>query len=241
VIVNATGAWIDESAASLGARLNERLVSGTKGSHLILDNPALMAALNGQMIYFEHMRWPGLHRVPLSWPRAGRVDRPAGDKAGRTACSTEERDYILGACRGLFPGDPGHAGIRSSMPMPASGPCRSAMPISPAASRAGMPVRRLHGAVPQIGMVGGKWTTYRAFAEETVDLVLADLGLARQVSTRTWPLAAGRVFGPAGGGACGQQGLTARTRGASGRPLRNPRGRWRGSAPRRRPPCPACR
>ncbi len=44
----------------------------------------------------------------------------------------------------------------------------------------GHAVRRLHGAVPQIGMVGGKWTTYRAFAEETVDVVLADLGRARR-------------------------------------------------------------
>ena len=64
VIVNATGAWIDESAASLGARSGERLVSGTKGSHLILENPALRTALNGHMIYFEH----GDGRVCIVFP-----------------------------------------------------------------------------------------------------------------------------------------------------------------------------
>ena len=43
-------------------------------------------------------------------------------------------------------------------------------------------------------MVGGKWTTYRAFAEETVDLVLADLGLARRASTRDLPIGGGAGF-----------------------------------------------
>jgi glycerol-3-phosphate dehydrogenase len=43
-------------------------------------------------------------------------------------------------------------------------------------------------------MVGGKWTTYRAFAEETVDLVLADLGLARKASTRDLAIGGGADY-----------------------------------------------
>lgn len=193
MIVNATGAWIDESAATLGARLNERLVSGTKGSHVILENPALMAALQGQMIYFEHSDG----RVCIVFPYLGRVLAGSTDlrvnSAGRTACSTEERDYILGALQELFPAIPisaeqivySYAGIR---PLPVSD-----ADFTGRISR-GHTVRRLDGPVPQIGMVGGKWTTYRAFAEETVDVVLADLGLARQVSTRDMPIGGGAGF-----------------------------------------------
>jgi glycerol-3-phosphate dehydrogenase len=193
VIVNATGAWIDESAAILGARLNERLVSGTKGSHLILDNPALMSALNGHMIYYEHDDG----RVCIVFPYLGRVLAGSTDlrvnAAGRTPCSLEERDYILGALQGLFPAIPvspdqivyAYAGIR---PLPVSD-----ADFTGRISR-GHAVRRLHGAVPQIGMVGGKWTTYRAFAEETVDLVLADLGLARRASTRDMAIGGGAGY-----------------------------------------------
>lgn len=193
LIVNATGAWIDESAATLGAQLNERLVSGTKGSHLILENPALMAALNGQMIYFEH----GDGRVCIVFPYLGRVLAGSTDlrvnTAGRTACSPEERDYILGALQELFPAIPiaagqivySYAGIR---PLPVSD-----ADFTGRISR-GHTVRRLHGVVPQIGMVGGKWTTYRAFAEETVDMVLGDLGLARRTNTRDLPIGGGAGF-----------------------------------------------
>lgn len=193
LIVNATGAWIDESAASLGAQLNERLVSGTKGSHLILDNPSLASALNGHMIYYEH----GDGRVCIVFPYLGRVLAGSTDlrvsEAGRTACGDDERDYILGALQGLFPAIPvlpdqivySYAGVR---PLPVSD-----ADFTGRISR-GHAVRRLDGAVPQIGMVGGKWTTYRAFAEETVDLVLADLGLPRRTTTRDLPIGGGAGY-----------------------------------------------
>jgi glycerol-3-phosphate dehydrogenase len=193
VIVNATGAWIDDSAASLGARLKERLVSGTKGSHLILDNPALMQALQGHMIYYEHSDG----RVCIVFPYMGRVLAGSTDlrvnEAGRTACSPEERDYILGALATLFPGIPvaadqivySYAGIR---PLPVS-----KADFTGRISR-GHSVRRLQGDVPQIGMVGGKWTTYRAFAEETVDMVLQDLGHPRRASTRDLPIGGGAGY-----------------------------------------------
>lgn len=193
IIVNATGAWIDQSAATLGGAQKERLVSGTKGSHLVLDNPALMAALNGHMIYFEHEDG----RVCIVFPYLGRVLAGSTDLRveipGRTACSPEERDYILGAVQRLFPAIPveagqivySYAGIR---PLPVSD-----ADFTGRISR-GHFVRRLAGTVPQIGMVGGKWTTYRAFAEDTVNLVLGDLGLPRRTSTRELPIGGGAGF-----------------------------------------------
>lgn len=196
VLVNATGAWIDESATALGAKLGERLVSGTKGSHLILDNPDLMAALNGHMIYFEHSDG----RVCIVFPYLGRVLAGSTDlrvnDAGRTACSPEERDYILGAVQALFPAIPitagqivySYAGIR---PLPVSD-----ADFTGRISR-GHSVRRLPGVMPQIGMVGGKWTTYRAFAEAAVDLVLQDLALPRRQGTQDLPIGGGAGFSEA--------------------------------------------
>ncbi len=192
-LVNATGAWIDESAAMLGAKADRPLVSGTKGSHLILDNPALLTALNGHMMYYEHEDG----RVCIVFPYLGRVLAGSTDirvnRAGRTACTVAERDYILGSLQGLFPAIPvvaeqivySYAGIR---PLPVSDADFTGR-ISRAHS-----VRRLPGPVPQFGMVGGKWTTFRAFAEDTVDLVLRDLGLARRVGTADLPIGGGRGY-----------------------------------------------
>lgn len=182
-IVNATGAWIDASAAALGARIPRRLVSGTKGSHLVLDSPALAAALGGHMLYFEH----GDGRICIVFPYLGRVLAGSTDlrvsEAGRTACSPEERDYILGALSGLFPDIRvtaaeivySYAGIR---PLPASDADFTGR-ISRDHS-----VRRLEGPEPQFGLIGGKWTTYRAFAEDAADRVLAELGRPRLATTR---------------------------------------------------------
>jgi glycerol-3-phosphate dehydrogenase len=145
------------------------------------------------MVYYEHSDG----RVCIVFPYLGRVLAGSTDlrvdKASRTACSPEERDYILTSLAGLFPKVAitpdqivySYAGIR---PLPFS-----KADFTGRMSR-GHAVRRLAGNVPQIGMVGGKWTTYRAFAEETVDLVLQNLGLPRQQSTRDLPIGGGRGF-----------------------------------------------
>ncbi len=43
-------------------------------------------------------------------------------------------------------------------------------------------------------LIGGKWTTFRAFAEAAADRVLADLGLARRITTRGLAIGGGRDF-----------------------------------------------
>jgi glycerol-3-phosphate dehydrogenase len=43
-------------------------------------------------------------------------------------------------------------------------------------------------------MVGGKWTTFRAFAEQTTDEVLKELGLCRSKHTSKMPIGGGRNF-----------------------------------------------
>src|SRR5690606_30637871 len=47
---------------------------------------------------------------------------------------------------------------------------------------------------PVISLVGGKWTTFRGFAEEVADTILSRLGRQRKTSTRMLPIGGGRGF-----------------------------------------------
>lgn len=195
VIVHATGAWIDESMADFAAGTGERLVEGTKGSHLILDAPALHDALDGHMVYFEN----GDGRVCITFPYLGRVLAGSTDirveRAGRTRCSDEERDYILDSLRLVFPGIavlPGqvlfsYSGIR---PLP-----RSEESFTGRISR-DHSVRVVGGQPPQVCMIGGKWTTFRAFAEQATDAVLGLLGQVRRRSTLDLAIGGGVGLAP---------------------------------------------
>jgi glycerol-3-phosphate dehydrogenase len=47
---------------------------------------------------------------------------------------------------------------------------------------------------PIVSLVGGKWTTFRGFAEEVADMLLGRLGASRRRSTRDLPIGGGRGF-----------------------------------------------
>jgi len=47
---------------------------------------------------------------------------------------------------------------------------------------------------PIYSLVGGKWTTYRAFSEQTTDRILRDLGKTRRASTRSLPIGGGKDY-----------------------------------------------
>lgn len=193
VIVNATGAWLDKTAQSLGRPQRKAMVSGTKGSHLIIDNPSLLEALSGHMAYFENADG----RVCIVFPYQGKVLAGATDirvkTPKRVRCEPDEMDYILGSLRLLFPGVAvtpddvvfSFSGIR---PLP-----QSDQDFTGRISR-GHETRRLDGAMPQFCMIGGKWTTFRAFAEQTTDMVLAELGQPRRQSTLDLPIGGGKGF-----------------------------------------------
>src|SRR5690606_10062752 len=55
-------------------------------------------------------------------------------------------------------------------------------------------IHRIDGTVPQLCMVGGKWTTFRAFAEQAADAVLAELGQRRVRDTLNLPIGGGLGF-----------------------------------------------
>jgi glycerol-3-phosphate dehydrogenase len=48
--------------------------------------------------------------------------------------------------------------------------------------------------IPVLSLIGGKWTTFRAFSEQSADAVLSLLGKARKVSTIDMPIGGGRDY-----------------------------------------------
>ncbi|MEM5470424.1 glycerol-3-phosphate dehydrogenase/oxidase [Hoeflea sp. AS60] len=183
-IVNATGAWLNEAIREFSddRKVAETLVSGTKGSHIILDNPALLRALRGHMVFFENIDG----RVCIVFPYLGKVLAGSTDirvdRVERVRCEQEEQDYILESLKLTFPGIAvsyddvvfSYSGIR---PLP-----KSDHSFTGRITR-GHFIHRLEGVVPQFCMVGGKWTTFRAFAEQAADEVMSELGHERKTGT----------------------------------------------------------
>jgi glycerol-3-phosphate dehydrogenase len=197
LIVNATGAWLDETNAALAdsGTAPEPYVGGTKGSHLILDHPDLVRALNGHMIYFENVDgrvcilFPYLGRVLLGSTDI-RVDRP-----GDVRCEDDEVDYILKSLSYVFPGIAvrpedivyRYSGVRPLL--------RSGASFTGRISRDHF-VAEIDGTPPTLCLVGGKWTTFRAFGEQAADRALAILGMPRIVRTEERRIGGGVGFPP---------------------------------------------
>lgn len=195
LVVNAAGPWIDHVNALLGAP--SKMIGGTKGSHILLKHDELVKSLDGRMIYFEAddgriclvYEYLGLALV-------GSTDIPA-DNPDSVRCDPQEVDYLMESVRALLPGMSfdndqivyAYSGIR---PLPASN-----------ASVPGL-ISRDHSApvaepdqarpFPIVSLIGGKWTTFRGFAEEVADTVLSRLGRSRKISTRTMQIGGGKNF-----------------------------------------------
>jgi glycerol-3-phosphate dehydrogenase len=195
LVVNATGAWIDTTNQRIGAM--RPLIGGTKGSHLVLDNPALHGAMRGRAFSFDD----GGGRMCIAYPLGemvllGTTDIRVADPDA-AVCDEAEIDYLLGAIRVIFPMiEVGRAQIRFRFcgvrPLP-----RSATAATVDISRDHSIVRREPDAAapyPVLSLVGGKWTTFRAFAEQAADQVLAALGASRTRGTRDLPIGGGRDF-----------------------------------------------
>jgi glycerol-3-phosphate dehydrogenase len=195
LVVNAAGPWIDHVNALLGAP--SKLIGGTKGSHILLKHDELVRSLAGRMIYFE----ADDGRICLVYEYfghalVGSTDIEA-DNPDTVRCEAEETEYLLESLRALLPGlTLGHdqiiyaySGIR---PLPAS---NASVPGLISRDHSA-PVAEPEGArpFPIISLVGGKWTTFRGFAEEVADAVLERLRRSRRATTRSMPIGGGKDF-----------------------------------------------
>lgn len=193
LVVNATGAWIDTVNAVLGQP--SALIGGTKGSHLVLDNPALLAALREREFFFENADG----RIVLLCPLGERVLVGTTDlrieDPDEARCTAEETDYLLGMVARVFPGIPVNenqivfrfSGVR---PLPRTPDARTGqisrdhqIAISEPAEGRSFPV---------FSLVGGKWTTFRSFSEQVADRLLKRLNVRRVMNTKARLIAASR-------------------------------------------------
>jgi glycerol-3-phosphate dehydrogenase len=192
VIVNASGPWTDLTAGALGQP--STLMGGTKGSHIVLDNPELLAATGGREIFFEHQDG----RIVLVYPLKGRVlvgttDLDA-DPAEPAVCTDEEVDYFFDLIAQVFPAVPvdrsqivyKFSGIR---PLP-----RHDDMVPGFVSRDYRIVDSQGPGAPMLNLVGGKWTAFRALGEHLADRTLALLGRERRVSTENVAIGGGRDY-----------------------------------------------
>ncbi len=200
VLINCAGAWLDGVDRSLS--IDERLIGGTKGSHLVLRHPELVRSLADVMLYFETAD----HRICLAYALddqhvlLGTTDIRADDPED-TVCSDAEITYLFDVMSELLPTIPldrshivfSYAGIRP-LPLTKGG-------VAGAISR-DHELRQFEATsarpFPTIALVGGKWTTFRSCAEEITDAALVRLGSVRHRTTADrqiggavgWPRAA---------------------------------------------------
>lgn len=188
IVVNATGAWVDFANKSLG--FTSQFMGGTKGSHLVIDNDELYDALGDRMVYYEHedgrvcITFRFMDRVMM-----GSTDIKVDDPDEAT-CDADEVDYMISTLKSVFPeiviskGDIvfTFCGVR---PLAASG-----FEYTSRASRAHrteITEAAADRSFKIYSMIGGKLTTFRAFAEQTADKILDQLGRSRVVSTEDRP------------------------------------------------------
>jgi len=190
IVVNAAGAWIDGVNGALGAPT--RFIGGTKGSHLVVDHPELLAATAGHQLFYENEDgriciFFALHGKVLVGSTDLRTDSP--DDA---VCDDREIDYLLESVRTVFPAIRiGREHIVSHFcgvrPLPA-GEAGFTGRISRDHSRRDLPPAPPARPWPVYSLVGGKWTTFRAFAEQVADRIFADLGKTRRASSHDLPI-----------------------------------------------------
>jgi glycerol-3-phosphate dehydrogenase len=195
VVVNAAGPWIDIINARIGAKTN--FIGGTKGSHLILDNPELRAAIGENEFFFENKDG----RIVLIFPLKERVmigtsDIPIDDP-DQARCTEDEIDYFVEMVKIVFPDIPVRrnqilfqfSGVR---PLPASDADNPGQISRDHSIVQTPPVDGLN--FPVYNLVGGKWTSFRAFSEQVADLVLDLLKAPRKTDTKTLAIGGGRDY-----------------------------------------------
>jgi glycerol-3-phosphate dehydrogenase len=195
IVVNATGAWIDFTNRVL--QRQTEYIGGTKGSHLVIEHPELLASTRGEMLYFGNADG----RICIFYPFYGKViagstDIPVSDP--ETAfCEEDEVDYILESLRQVFPAvqvDRSHivfrfCGVRPLPRSDSSTPGEISRDHSCAVIPAGNGIN-----FPVYSLIGGKWTTFRAFDEQVADRILEQLARPRLASSADLPIGGGKGY-----------------------------------------------
>ncbi len=195
VVVNAAGAWIDFANENLGHP--SKLISGTKGAHLVLENDELLEALDGEMLFYETP--DGRAVVALPWlgkPLIGSTDIHV-DNPDDARCDEEEIDYMIECVTHLLP----NVKIDRSQILSTFSGVR---PLKAADAETTGQMSRSHftdiaepnetADFPVFSLVGGKWTPFRAFGEQAMDKLLEHFEAERKICTEEIQVGGGKDF-----------------------------------------------
>lgn len=185
VIINASGACGDLTLEQVEIP-SPRLMGGTKGSHIVTFNQKLIEALGEQGIYSEASDGRLVFILPFgNSTLIGTTDvREAGNPLEAVA-SPEELDYLVGMVNMVFP----QVGLtRDDINFHYSGV--RPLPYQPKGMAAS--ISRDHSLKEYEGpsgwivtLVGGKLTSWRAFAEKVTDRILKKLGKSYFTESKT--------------------------------------------------------
>lgn len=196
LVINAAGPWIDFTNRKLG--LSTRFIGGVKGSHIVVRHDDLQKALGDHEFFFENEDG----RIVLIFPLYDRVllgtSELSLDNPDEAYCTEEEIEYFLKLTRRIFPDI---VVQREDVVFQFAG----VRPLPPASTKTASQISRDHSIevisgdwtnlrFPVYALVGGKWTTFRAFSEQVTDKALAYLKLPRQKDTRSLPIGGGRGY-----------------------------------------------
>jgi len=184
VLVNAAGPWIDLVNNDLGKKT--QFISGTKGSHLILDNPDLRRAIGDSEFFFENKDG----RIVLIFPLQDKVMIGTSDlridHPDNAVITEDEVKYFFEMVKRVFPDiHLDHSQIRYTF--------SGVRPLQRTEGGTTGQISRDHKVrvlkagdlleVPVLSLVGGKWTSFRAFSEHASEKILGILGIQRKIST----------------------------------------------------------
>ncbi len=196
VIVNTSGPWTDLTNAALGQP--SAFMGGTKGSHIVLNNPELLRATGGRELFFEHRDG----RIVLIYPIKGNVmvgttDIDA-DPSETSLCTEAEIDYFFDLVSHVFPTI---AVTREQIVYRFSGirPLPKHDDTQPGFVSRDYRIEQSTLSTPTdktvlFSLVGGKWTTFRALAEHLSTEITRALGVRRTVSTVGLAIGGGRGY-----------------------------------------------
>ncbi len=184
LIVNATGAWVDEALEKLQVP-SDRLMGGTKGSHLFTFSRRLKEQLKGEQgVYAEASDGRPIFITPLGETvLIGTTDVKFSGPPESAHATDEEIRYLIDSTNEILPGaklSRGDIAFHYSAVRP--------LPYVDAKSTAAITrrhsfVEHAAASLPVISIVGGKLTTMRSLAEQATADVLQHLG--RQVTGHT--------------------------------------------------------
>ncbi len=195
-IVNATGAWVDHTLAQLQVE-SLRLMAGTKGTHLVIDAPAIREWLGGDGLYIEASDGRPVFVLPWEdYTLIGTTDLPfTGDPRDAVADPTEI-EYLLAAVNRVLPRGSisaedvlaHYCGVR---PLPAARVGSTA-----AVTRRHWLETHVDAPLPFYSIIGGKLTTCRSLAESTCDTILKQLQVRKRHATEREIFGGSRGYPP---------------------------------------------